>query len=62
MDFEFCIDTSNTKVVYYYQSTYGVHERKLRAEYLSQLETNGWICDWTELWGMLLILAAKTNQ
>ena len=61
-DFEFCIDTGNSKPVCYYQSSYSIHERKIMDKHIHILETNDWICDCDDRWGSLMLLAPKPHQ
>jgi len=58
-DFEFYIDTNDAKAIYYRQPTYGVHDAKIIAYHISQLESNGLIRDCVEPWNDLLFLADK---
>ena len=62
LGFEFCIDTRDTKAVCYRQPTYGVHEANIMSDHISQIETNSWIRDCAEPWGILFLLATKTKQ
>ena len=39
-DFEFCIDTGDSKPVCYRQLSYGIHKRKIIDKYIQILEAN----------------------
>ena len=55
-DFEFCIDTCDSKPVCYRQPSYGIHERKIMDKHINILETNDWSCDCEGPWGYLILL------
>lgn len=57
-----CIDTTDTKAVCCFQSTYGIHKKKITTECIFQLEDNGWIRDCTRIWGVMLSLVPKSYQ
>ena len=61
-DFEFCLDTSDSKPVYCRQPSYGIHERKIMNTHIQILEDNDWICDCEGSWGLLLLLVPKPHQ
>ena len=44
-DFEFCLDTGDSKPVCCRQPSYGIHERKIMNTHIQILEDNDWICD-----------------
>ena len=61
-DFEFSIDTGDSKHVCCRQPSYGIHERKIMDKHIHILETNDWICDCEGPLGSLIILAPKQHQ
>ena len=61
-DFEFCIDTGDSKPVCYHQSSYDIHERKIMDKHIQIFEANNWICDCEDPWGSLILLAPKPHQ
>ena len=61
-DFEFCIDTGDSKPVCYRQPSYSIHERKIMDKYIHILETNNWISDFEGPWGSLILLSPKSHQ
>ena len=61
-DFEFCIDTGDSKPVCYRQPSYGIYERKIMDKYIHILETNNWISDFEGPWGSLILLSPKSHQ
>ena len=61
-NFEFCIDTGDSKPDCCRQSSYGIHERKIMDKHIHILETNDWICDCEDPWGSLILLAPKPHQ
>jgi len=61
-DFEFCIDTGDSKSVCGRQPSYGIHERKIIDKHIHILETNDWICDYEGPWGSLILLTPKPHQ
>ena len=61
-DFDFCLDTGDSKSVCYRQPPYGIHERKIINAYIQILEDNDWIYDCEGTWGSLLLLAPKPYQ
>ena len=62
IDFDFCLDTGDSKPVCCRQSSHGIHERKIMNTHIQILEDNVWICDCEGDWGSLLILASKSHQ
>ena len=62
LDFEFCIDTGDSKPVCCRQPSYGIHERKIMDEHIQALEANDWICDCEGPWGSIVVLAPKPHQ
>ena len=61
-DFDFCLDTGNSKPDYYRQPSYGIHERKIMNAHIQIIEDNDWICDYESAWGSLLLLSPKPHQ
>ena len=61
-DFEFCIDTWDSKSACCRQPSYGIHERKIMDKHIQILEANDWICDCEGHWGSLILLAPKRHQ
>ena len=62
LDFEFCIDTGDSKPVCCRQPSYGIHERKIMDKHIQVLEANDWICDCEGPWGSIVVLAPKPHQ
>ena len=62
LDFEFCIDTSNSPPVCSRQPVYGFHESKIMTQFKADLEANKLIRNYEGPWGSLLLLAAKPHQ
>ena len=61
-DFEFCLDTGDSKLVCCRQSSYGIHKRKIMNANIQILEENDWICVCECTLGSLLLLAPKPHQ
>ena len=61
-DFEFCLDTGDSKHVCCRQPSYGIHERKITNTHIQILEDNDRICDCEGAWVWLLLLALKLRQ
>ena len=51
-DFEFCLDTGDSKPICYCQLSYGIHERKIMNTHIQILEDNNWIYDCEGAWGL----------
>ena len=62
LDFEFCIDTGNTKSICCRQPKYSVHEAEMMSKQISELANNNQIRDCAGPWGVLLLLLAKPHQ
>ena len=61
-DFEFCIDTGDSKPVCCHQFSSIINERKIMDKHIHILETNDWICDCEGPWGSLILLTPKSYQ
>ena len=61
-DFEFCINTGDSKPICCRQSSYGTHECKIMDKNILVLEANDWICDYEGPCGSLINLAPKPHQ
>ena len=62
LDFEFCINTSNSPPFCCRQPVYGFYESKIVTKRIADLETSKLIRDCEDPWGFLLLLAAKPHQ
>ena len=62
IDFEFCIDTGDSKHVCCRYPSYRIHERKIMDKYIQILGANDWICDCEGPWGSLILLVLKPHQ
>ena len=51
-DFEFCLDTGDSKPICYRQLSYDIHERKIMNTHIQILEDNNWIYDCEGAWGL----------
>ena len=58
-DFEFCIDTGDSKPVCCRHPLYWIRERKIMDEHIQIPETKDWMCDCKGRWGSLILLAPK---
>ena len=61
-DFEFCIDTGDSRPVCCRQPSYSIHERKIMDEHIRILESNDWICDCEGPSVSLILLAPTPHQ
>ena len=61
-DFEFCIDTGDSKAVCCRHTSYNIHERKIMDKHIQILQANDYICDCDSPWGSLILLAPKPHQ
>ena len=61
-DFEFCLDTGDSKPIYCRQLVYGIHERNIMDTHIQILEMNDWICDCEGPWSSRLVLVPKPHQ
>ena len=61
-DFEFCINTGDSKPICCRQSSYGTHECKIMDKNILVPETNDCICDCEGHWGSLILLSPKPHQ
>ena len=61
-DFDFCLDTGDSKPVCYRQPSYGIHEREIMNAHIQIFEDSDWIFDCEGAWGFLLLLVPKPHQ
>ena len=61
-DFEFCIDTGHSPLIYCRQPVYGFHESKILTKLIADLEVNKLIRDREGPLDSLVLLAAKFHQ